>query len=60
MEVKQILQEKTYYTIKRGDTLWRISRRYGVSVQNIVSWNNIQNPKFNISRTKIDIVWKLH
>lgn len=35
---------KTYYTIKRGDTLWGISRRYGVSVQNIVSWNNIQNP----------------
>ena len=35
---------KTYYTIKRGDTLWGISRRYGVSVQNIISWNNIQNP----------------
>ncbi len=35
---------KTYYTIKRGDTLWGISRRYGVSIQNIVSWNNIQNP----------------
>ena len=35
---------KTYYTIKRGDTLWEISRRYGVSVQNIVRWNNIQNP----------------
>ena len=35
---------KTYYTIKRGDTLWGISRRYGASVQNIVSWNNIQNP----------------
>ena len=34
---------KTYYTIKRGDTLWGISRRYGVSVQDIVSWNNIQN-----------------
>lgn len=35
---------KTYYTIRRGDTLSGISRRYGVSVQNIVSWNNIQNP----------------
>lgn len=35
---------KTYYTIKRGDTLWGISRRYGTTVQNLVSWNNIQNP----------------
>lgn len=35
---------KTYYTIKRGDTLYGISRRYGVTIQNIVSWNNIQNP----------------
>ena len=34
---------KTYYTIKRGDTLWGISRRYGVSVKNIINWNNIQN-----------------
>lgn len=34
---------KTYYTIKRGDTLWGISKRYGVSLQNIVDWNNIKN-----------------
>lgn len=35
---------KTYYTIRIGDTLSGISRRYGVSVQSIVNWNNIQNP----------------
>lgn len=35
---------KTYYTIKRGDTLSRIARKYAISVQNIVEWNNILNP----------------
>lgn len=32
------------YVIKKGDTLWGISKQFGVSVQNIVSWNNIKNP----------------
>ena len=32
------------YTIKWGDTLSRIAYRYGVSVQQLVSWNNIRNP----------------
>lgn len=35
---------KTYYTIRRGNTLAQIARRYGVSVQDLVNWNNIQNP----------------
>ena len=32
------------YTIKRGDTLWGISIKYGVTIQNLVNWNNIKNP----------------
>ena len=35
---------KIVYTIKRGDNLWNISRRYGTTVQNIVNWNGIRNP----------------
>ena len=32
------------YTVRRGDSLWRIARRYGVSVNYLASINNIQNP----------------
>ena len=31
------------YTVRRGDSLWRIARRYGVSVNYLASINNIQN-----------------
>ena len=33
-----------YYRIKWGDTLWGISRRYGVSINDLAQWNNIANP----------------
>lgn len=32
------------YTVKRGDTLYAISRRYGTSIANIVRANRIANP----------------
>lgn len=34
----------TIYKIRYGDTLWSISRRYGVSIASIVRLNRIQNP----------------
>lgn len=34
----------TYYTVKRGDNLWRIARRYGTTINSIVNLNDIQNP----------------
>ena len=32
------------YTVRSGDTLSEIAVRFGVSVSDLVSWNNISNP----------------
>lgn len=31
------------YVVQRGDTLYRIARRYGRSVNQLMAWNNIQS-----------------
>jgi len=37
-----------YYTVKSGDTLWNISKRFeGVTVEDIMKWNNL-TPKSSI------------
>lgn len=40
-----ILDEKTTHIVKKGDTLWRISKNYGVSVETILKANHITNTK---------------
>ena len=35
-----------YYTVRQGDSLWSISRKFpGVTVQNIQKWNDIRGNK---------------
>ncbi|MEJ2762260.1 MAG: LysM peptidoglycan-binding domain-containing protein [Gammaproteobacteria bacterium] len=34
------------YTVKRGDSLWLISRRFGVTVAQLVKWNNLSRDSF--------------
>lgn len=32
-----------YYTVRRGDTLFSLARRFNVSVKLLTAWNNLQN-----------------
>ncbi len=36
-------QEFTRYTVKKGDTIWRIAQTYGVSPDKIIEANYIEN-----------------
>lgn len=36
------------YTVKRGDTLFRISREFGVSVEDLKYWNNLTSDNITI------------
>ena len=31
------------YTVAKGDNLTRIARKYGVTIEQLVTWNNIAN-----------------
>lgn len=36
--------EPVYYTVKRGDALYKIAAKFNTTVQQLVIWNNIKNP----------------
>lgn len=48
-------EKEIVYTVRKGDTLWRISKKYGVSVQQIANWNNISNPNLIYLGQKLKI-----
>ncbi len=36
--------EGTLYTVKAGDTMFSIAKAHGVSVRDLVAWNNVEHP----------------
>ena len=40
-----------YYTIKQGDTLYKIANNYGVTVQELMNLNNLATTLLNIGDT---------
>ncbi|UCC94951.1 MAG: peptidoglycan DD-metalloendopeptidase family protein [Candidatus Omnitrophota bacterium] len=39
------LRKRQYYLVKHGDSLWNISKKYGVSVEEIMRENKISSPR---------------
>ena len=42
--------EATYYTVQRGDTLYRISKEHGVTVGQLKDWNNLAGNTISIGQ----------
>ncbi len=36
-----VSRSSTVHVVRRGDTLWELSRRYGVSIAEIMEWNGL-------------------
>jgi len=45
--------DKATYTVKGGDTLGQIARTHGVSVDNIMKWNNLKSDRINVGQKLI-------
>lgn len=47
--------DKVYYVVKSGDNLTKIAQRYGTTVNQLVSWNNIKNPNLIYPNQKLRV-----
>lgn len=45
------VNQTTYYTVQKGDTLWNISQKYeGVTVNDLKKWNNLTNNNVKVGQ----------
>lgn len=49
-QVKKETPDVSYHTVRKGETLWTISQKYSVTVQQIKSANNLHNSKIRIGQ----------
>lgn len=55
--VNEILNvnQAVYYTVQRNDNLTKIANKYGTTVNQLVSWNNIANPNLIYPGQKLKV-----
>jgi len=51
----ELFASPTYYTVRRGDTLSAIGRRYGVTVEDLRAWNGIEGDLIEVDQ--VLLVW---
>nr|AAU84446.1 invasion-associated protein p60 [Listeria innocua] len=49
-EAPVVDQNATTHNVKSGDTIWALSVKYGVSVQDIMSWNNLSSSSIYVGQ----------
>lgn len=53
LRMDEELTSATYYTVRSGDTLSSISRRFGISLTDLRTWNNIRGDVISIGQELI-------
>ncbi|MEI6311988.1 MAG: glucosaminidase domain-containing protein [Bacteroidota bacterium] len=55
IEEEKVISKTTVksYVVQTGDTLYNISKRYGVSIEDLTKWNNIINNSISLGQTLI-------